>query len=301
MRFCAMALAALAASTLDPSPFALAAATTASSPAEQRLAHISIVKHGKGTPVVLIPGLATPRAVWDGIAPQLAKDHTVYLVQVNGFAGDPAGANGKDGMLAAIAEELHVVLQRDKAAPAAIIGHSMGGLLGMMLASAHPEDVGKVLIVDTLPFAGGMVDEYATAEALKPMLPMLKARMEAGYAGPEGEAAAAATAKALASKPDSAAKVLAWIKAADPKVAAAAMGDALLTDTRPALKAIAAPLTVLHPATALGRDSDSTAAFYRRQYAGAPKVELVPVADAGHFIMLDQPQRFADEVERFLR
>ena len=301
MRLCAMAFAALAAATLTPSAPAGALAPTQASPAEQRLAHISIVKHGSGSPVVLIPGLSTPRSVWDAVVPELAKRHTVHVVQVNGFAGDDAGANGKEGLLAAIVEELHVVLERDQAAPAAVIGHSMGGLLGMMLASAHPDDVGKLMIVDSLPFAGAMVDEQATVDAVRPMVPMLKARMEAGYAGPEGEAAATATAKSLTAKPASAAAVLGWIKRADARVAAAAMAEALTTDMRPALKSLAMPVTVLHPASSLGKDPAATAAFYGRQYAAAATARLVPVADSGHFVMLDQPQRFAEAVERFLR
>ena len=39
--------------------------------AEQRLPHISIVERAREPAVVLIPGLASPRAVWDGVAPSL--------------------------------------------------------------------------------------------------------------------------------------------------------------------------------------------------------------------------------------
>jgi pimeloyl-ACP methyl ester carboxylesterase len=300
MRICALVLAACAAATLNPFTSRPAYAANAVQ-AERRLAHISVVKLGSGSPVVLIPGLSTPRAVWDGMAPGLAKAHTVYLVQVNGFAGDDIGANANEGLLRSIVEELHGVLERDEAPPAAVIGHSMGGLMGMMLASAHPSDVARLMIVDSLPFAGAMLDEKATVEAVRPMVPMLKGRMEAGYAGAGGEAAAAATAKSLTTKPQSAETVRGWIKAADARVAAAAMADALTTDVRPALSSLGLPVTVLHPATSLGKDAAETAAFYRRQYAGAPKLKVVAVPDAGHFIMLDQPQRFAEAVEAFLR
>jgi pimeloyl-ACP methyl ester carboxylesterase len=77
MRICATILAALAASTLDWSGSAHAAQT-----AEQRLPHTSIVSEGSGPSVVLIPGLSSPRAVWDGVAPELARSHRVILVQV---------------------------------------------------------------------------------------------------------------------------------------------------------------------------------------------------------------------------
>ena len=74
-------------------PASPSANAQASASAETRLAHISVVSIGSGDPVVLIPGLASPRAVWDGIAPELARGHRVLLVQVNGFGGDDPGAN----------------------------------------------------------------------------------------------------------------------------------------------------------------------------------------------------------------
>ena len=83
MRILALTLAACAASTLNWSAPSHSAAVAG---AEQRFNHISEVKLGYGSPVVLIPGLGSPRAVWDGIAPALAKSHTVYLVQSTGSA-----------------------------------------------------------------------------------------------------------------------------------------------------------------------------------------------------------------------
>ncbi len=43
--------------------------------------------------VVLIPGLSSSRAVWDAEAKLLAPNYRLHLVQVDGFAGAPAGAN----------------------------------------------------------------------------------------------------------------------------------------------------------------------------------------------------------------
>src|SRR5688500_11098849 len=93
--------------------------------AEQTMAHISIRSFGEGQPVVLIPGLASPVAVWDGIAPDLAKNHRLILVQVNGF-GTKAGANAKAGTLDGIVRDLAAYLVKEKVARPAVIGHSMG-------------------------------------------------------------------------------------------------------------------------------------------------------------------------------
>jgi pimeloyl-ACP methyl ester carboxylesterase len=73
--------------------------------------HVSVKVLGTGgNPVFLIPGLSSPRATWDGIAPELAKTHLVYLVQVNGFGGEAPGANLKPGILTGIVADLDDLL-----------------------------------------------------------------------------------------------------------------------------------------------------------------------------------------------
>ena len=127
--------------------------------------HISVTETGKGSPVILIPGLSSPRAVWDGVVPELAKSHRVILVQVNGFAGDDAGANLKPGVLDGIVRDIHAYVAQHKLQGAAVVGHSMGGLVGLMLAKAQPGDVGKLMIVDSLPWYGMLFGPGATVDA----------------------------------------------------------------------------------------------------------------------------------------
>lgn len=302
MRIPALILAACAAATLDWVPVHAAMHNPSSqAPAEVRLGHISIVKSGSGPSVVLIPGLSTPREVWSKFEPGLAKRHTVYSIQVNGFAGDAPPTGSGDAILANAVEELHAFLAGEHVGPSRIVGHSLGGLLGMMFAAEHPSDSSALMIVDSFPFAGIMFDEKATAETVRPLAAMLKTRLEAGYAGPQGEAAATATADGLTEKPGSAALVKSWVLKADPKVAAAAMAEDLTTDMRPRLDVLTIPITVVHPAEALGKDIGTTAAFYRAQYAGAPDARFEAVADSGHFIMLDQPVVFGDLLEAFVK
>jgi pimeloyl-ACP methyl ester carboxylesterase len=298
MRVFALLLAACAASTLNWSAPARAEPASVATSAEQRLSHISIVAMGSGSPVVLIPGLSSPRAVWDGIAPKLAADHSVYLVQVNGFAGDDPGANLQPGVLDGIVADLHAYLGARKAKPARVIGHSMGGLVALMLAKAHPGDASAVMAVDALPFIGEIFVPGATVAQLEPQAKAMRDQMVAGFGKPNP--ANAATAKSMALTPAAQEKVAAWMAKADSRVSGQAMYEDLTTDLRPDMASIATPITLVFPYSD-AMPKERAEPFYRAQYAKAPQVTLVPVADSGHFVMLDQPQAFAAAVDAFVR
>lgn len=179
LRFAVAVLAPLA--ILQPNIGHCAPAAAAAAAAEVRMDHISVTETGKGSPVILIPGLSSPRAVWDGVAPELAKSHRVILVQVNGFAGDDAGANLKPGVLDGIVGDLHGYIAQHKLQGAAVVGHSMGGLVGLMLAKAQPGDVGKLMIVDSLPWYGMLFGPGATVDAVKPQAAAMRDRFAASY------------------------------------------------------------------------------------------------------------------------
>jgi pimeloyl-ACP methyl ester carboxylesterase len=236
--------------------------------------------------------------VWDGLAPKLAADHTVYLVQVNGFGGDDPGANLQPGVLDGIVADLHDYLAAHKAEPARVIGHSMGGLVALMLAKAHPGDASAVMAVDALPYVGEIFVPGATVAQLEPQAKAMRDQMVAGFGKPNP--ANAATAKSMALTPAAQAKVAAWMAKADSRVSGQAMYDDLTTDLRPDMASIATPITLVFPYSD-AMPKERAQPFYRAQYAKAPHVTLVPVADSGHFVMLDQPQAFAAAVDAFVR
>lgn len=265
-----------------------------------QMPHISVVATGKGAPIVLIPGLSSPRAVWDGIVPGLARTHRVYVVQVNGFAGDAPGANLSPGILDGIVEDLHTLIGQEKIAGTAIVGHSMGGLVALMLAKKHPADTSRMMIVDALPFIGTLFSPTATATTIEPQARAIRDAQVASHGKPVSDATARSMADRLAAKPASRALVSAWVKAADPRVSGAAMYEDMTTDLRPAMKTIAIPITLVYPWSPSGPTKDQADAMYRSAYADAPHVTFIDIGDAAHFVMLDQPARFQQAVDTFL-
>jgi pimeloyl-ACP methyl ester carboxylesterase len=294
MPICVVILAALAASTFDRS-----AASHAAPAAEQRLGHISVVSEGSGSPVVLIPGLSTPRAVWDGVVPDLVRTHRVIRVQINGFAGDNPGANLKPGVISGAVEELHAYLAANKLGPAKIVGHSLGGLAALELAKAHPEDASALMIVDSLPYVGDIFVPNATVAQLEPQAKAMRDQMAASF-GKSDPAIAARTAAGMALTPAAQAKVASWIEKADSRVAGEAMYEDLTTDLRGDMAAIATPITLVFPYSQ-AMPKEKAEPFYHGEYAKAPKVTFVPVADSAHFVMLDQPQAFAAALANFVK
>lgn len=289
LRIYALILSILAASTLDWTP-APAAAPSASS--EQRLNRITIRSVGQGSPVVLIPGLASPAAVYDGLAARIGPNHRLIFVQVNGFAGSPAGSS-LDNLLPAAVDELATWVAANHIQKPAVIGHSMGGLMALMLAKRHPDSVGRMMIVDALPFYGMLFGPTVTPDAIRPVVE----RMRAGLVNGTSPAQAPPH---MSNSDAGRAKVLKWLRASDPKTVGEALVEDATTDVRPDLPGIRQSMTVLY-AVADPANKAMTDRLYGEAYKALPGAKLVPVESSEHFVMLDQPARFAAEVEAFLR
>ncbi|HEX8554952.1 MAG TPA: alpha/beta hydrolase [Sphingomonas sp.] len=274
---------------------ALAQTTPAASAASAivQMDHISIETVGKGDPVVLIPGLSIGREGWRDTATRLARTHRVLMVQVNGFGGSAAGANVRPGLLDGIVADLHRAIATEKTPPA-VIGHSMGGLVGMMLAARHPDQVGRLMVVDALPFIGTiMAAPGATPKSIAPQAAMMRDRVAAS---PPAPVATADPGGIWSNTAAGRITVANWSRTADPRVVAQALYEDMTTDVTPLLPSIAArPFTVVYAAGA----GPTVEPIWTRAYAGSPAT-LQPVPGSYHFIMLDQPAAFAAAVDAFL-
>ncbi len=308
--------ALLAASPLLCAPALAEEVTTTSAPQAASLfegKRLTVLVEGPedGQDVVLIPGLASPRAVWGPTAERLKGKYRLHIVQIRGF-GDEAGMNGEEGpVLDAFITELgdYIDDQIDnKRRPApAVIGHSMGGLSALMLGAYIPGKIGKIMVVDAVPFIGTIFGS-PNVDAIRPQAEAMAAGMRATYGKPTGQAPvltdeqkeAAARSNRMSNNADGQEQVARWSSDADPRVTAQLMYDVMTTDMRPKLPNIVAPVTLLYAHDpAIMTEAQATGAFVP-QYAGAARFNAVRIEGSRHFIMLDQPQKFAEEVDAFL-
>jgi len=250
--------------------------------------------------VVLIPGMASSRAVWDTEAKLLAPNYRLHLVQLDGFAGAPAGANATGAILPAVVEELHAYIVAEKMHPA-VVGHSMGGLMTLMLADKYPADVRKMVIVDALPYYGLAFDAGATVESMKPQAEAIRQQMTMMPAD-QFAAMQPMVVNAMVLNEDARKLVTASSVASDRAVIANSMFEDLQTDLRADVATIKTPGLLLYPYDpAFQKDEAKYDAVYHDAYKTMPNMTLVRIDGSRHFIMYDQPEKMDTAIQEFLK
>jgi len=264
---------------------------------------ISVTTRGSGPDLILIPGLTGQSAeAWAGVADTLDDRYRLHLVQVNGFAGVAAGANAEGPVSAPAAEEIARYIREAGLARPAVIGHSMGGSIGLMLAARHPELVGRLMVVDMMPFMGGMFGPAAaTPEGLRGIADQARGQI---LGSPPGTGLLAQMFQGMTLKSEMQPVLMRHLRESDQRTVANAFHELIVTDLRPELARITAPLTVLYvqpantPTPISPEQFDATMAGL---YANAPNARLVKIDDSRHFIHWDQPARFVAEVDALMR
>lgn len=261
---------------------------------------ITVTVRGKGADVVLIPGLTCSGAVWNATAKQLEGRYRLHIVQVAGFAGSPARANASGKIIQPTVDAIDLYIRTNHLQSPRVIGHSLGGLMGMMLAAQHPDDVGKLLIVDSLPFFSVLSGAKDTAAA-EPQAAMMRdftiSQSQNDYAQGEKQFM-----PALVKSPEGLKLATGWAVASDKSVVARAMYEDMTTDVRADLQKIKTPTTMLYPWDEKnGFTREATDELYRDNFSSLPGVKMVCIEGSFHFIMFDQPEKFAAAVETFLK
>lgn len=265
---------------------ALAFAPSCGAAAPFASSRFSVEVRGSGPDVILIPGLSVGRNVWGGTIGAV-PGYRYHLIQVSGFAGEPARGNVRGPIVASLAAELARYIAESRLNRPAIIGHSMGGTLAMMIAADHPGLVGRIMVLDMLPAPAGLFgqtpgDASSIARSIVGLTEMAGGRQL--FSG---------IVNAFAPPGSS-------FRTSDPMVISRTMNELAGMDLTNRLPAIRAPLTIAYasPNAAAGPAVDRR---FRQAYAGARNARFVRIDGSGHMVMLDQPGRLAAAMRQFLR
>jgi pimeloyl-ACP methyl ester carboxylesterase len=254
---------------------------------------LALETHGSGSPLVLIHGVGSSRAIWMHALEPLARARTVCILDVPGFGESEPLGEGFD--MAAVAERIAVGVVERVDPPFDLLGSSLGGALALTLAVRRPELVRRLLLSAPAGFRS-LPDSLARVAGLGSGA-VLAARRRAG--------------RVLAGSATARRALLAGVVADG---AGLAEGDARLlfeasagaTRLRPAVAAAARAdlrdeLAVLRqPLGLIWGDADRVipAMTAERLLALRPEAPLEIVPDAGHIPQLERPAQFAAAVER---
>ena len=268
---------------------ALGAAALIPAPAQAFASNrITVTVQGAGPDVILIHGVDSATSVWTSSLRALAG-HRCHLVQIAGFSGFPARGNAAGAIVKPVADEIARYIAEAKLTRPAVIGHSMGGTIALMLAARARSPVGRTMVVDMLPAPAGILG--ADAAGIRPFADTLRDLT----ATPRGQQLFQSMMGMFGSGNDLAHQ-------SDPGVTARALHELALIDLTPDLPRITAPLTVVYatPRPGGGADPARVTQGYRAAYKGAKTARLFAIANSGHMIMFDQPVAFQAAVKAFL-
>ena len=255
---------------------------------------------GTGAPVILIPGLASSGEVWDGTVAHYCGSgkHQCHVLTLAGFAGVPAI---EGPLLPAVEQQLSDYIVAKKFKNPVVIGHSLGGFIGLKLAADHPDQVGRLIIVDSLPALGATQMPSATSAQLKEMGEGMRSRMMAQDAA-TAAAGQQQMLRTMVTKQEDIDRIEAWGKRSDRATVINAMADLMSEDMRQNIGRIKAPTLVLGSWIAY-KDYGTKPVFeqmYKTQYQQLAGVKVELSDKARHFIMYDDPAWMYDRIDQFL-
>lgn len=214
--------------------------------------------HGEGEPLALIVGLGTDISEWGSIIHWLARRYRVIALDNRGVGRSDKPdqpytiemmADDTEGLLRALGVEC-----------ANVLGVSLGGRIALGLALAHPERVGKLILVSTSARTGkrpwwfGLVGLLSGAPILRSKYPQ-------------------------------------------PRYAFLRQREASTRfDCMARLPEIHTPTLILHGK----RDKTTPYALAEELHAGITGSQLLPFAGGHLFLLMGERQRFLETVARFL-
>jgi len=108
-----------------------------------------VMSEGKGDPIVLLHGWPQTWYEWRKVIPILIdNNYTVIAPDLRGLGDSEKPQTGYDTKT--VAEDIYQLIKKLGYSKIYLVAHDLGGPVAYSYAAAHPEDVNKMVILDTL-------------------------------------------------------------------------------------------------------------------------------------------------------
>ena len=253
---------------------------------------ISVVKSGKGNPIIFLPGFTTPGSVWNETVKHLDAPWEVHIVSYAGF-NELAAIDTP--WYPVVKNQLAAYIKNEKLKNVILIGHSMGGNLAIDLAAEFPEEVVGLILVESLPCMREIMMPGVQATFLQYNSPYNQKLL----AMPDEDFKKMATSMAqnMTNSIPKVEVIANWSIIADRKTYVYGYTDLLKLDLREKLSGINIPTLILG---ASFPNKEIVFSNYQKQYANLKNKEILMAEGSKHFIMFDQPEWLYSQVNKYL-
>ena len=253
--------------------------------------HAEIV--GEGQPIIFIPGFTVPGEVWTPTVEHLKSNYECHVLTLAGFGGKEPIAFP---WLPKINQSIKEYIDKNELNDVIVIGHSLGGSIGLWLASQEDSKVSRLIVVDGLPASGALMIPDYNPDNLVYESPYNQQVLN--MTSDNFEQMASGMASGMSLQKDHQEKIREWILKSDRKTYVYGFTDYLKLDLREDLKQISAKVDILAATQPYGEAMVNQT--YATQYQNLYSYNLILVENSAHFIMLDQPEVFLSTIEQLL-
>ncbi len=261
----------------------------------------TVATEGKGQDVVFVHGLAASPECWEEAPERLGTNVRSHFIHMRGFAGLPAsGFRTPMNFLKPTADALAGYIRTLKTGPVAVVGHSMGGLVSLILARDHPDVVNRLTVVDVPAFFSVLINPFASAGNMAAIAEHSR-RSYVDKSRKQLEDEMWRASEKLVVGHDQLERVVGWTMASDRQTTADVMAEVMVTDLRGDIPRIQAPVDVIYAWDKAGHSTRSGLdQIYASSYSGLAQGRRLRIDHARHYVMLDQPDQFYGAVREWL-
>jgi pimeloyl-ACP methyl ester carboxylesterase len=252
---------------------------------DQGIVHYEV--YGRGRPVILLHGWLGSWGLWQETMTYLGRYYRTYALDFWGF-----GESGRKRETYAVQDFVSLVdqfMEHLGIARAPLVGHSMGGTVSLSVAIQYPQRVRKVVVIGS-PIVGSSLSFLLKLFGQRGIAYLVYHNLwglKLGF-------------KVLAPLYSSDRR---WSEMMDRDISQTTLESFLIsiaslrkTDLRPQLSQIKIPVMGMYGA----KDIVVNPGQWKPLKEGISSCRVERFPKAGHFIMLDEPQRFGDVLHDFL-
>lgn len=260
-------------------------------PAQQTAFTVDV--SGRGEPVFLLPGFTATAQVWQQTVAALSANHECHAFTFAGFGGVPPI---EMPWLPTIRTQLIEYIHKKKLKKVTIIGHSLGGTLGMWLVTSEPALFKKLIAVDALPCTGALMMPNFNPNQMVYDNPYSKQQM--AMDSTQFRRMATQMAAGMSLNKDKQPQLIDWMLQADRKTYVYGYIDLLKLDLREALANLQVPMVILAATYPNRQQVENT---WNQQLAKLKEKHIEYAEPSAHYIMYDQPTWLITKIKENLQ